>query len=97
MKIMRCPLNGERNIQEFTYFGPIRVTRDPAAASDDAWAEHLFFPPNPAGLVREWWCHLPTNYFFIVERDTRTDEIIRTYAPTEWQEVPTASAPKGKL
>ena len=83
MKIMRCPLNGDRNIQEFAYFGPVKEMPDPAAASDDAWIRHMFIAPNPAGLIREWWCHAPTNYFFIAERDTVTDQIVRTYAPAE--------------
>jgi sarcosine oxidase subunit delta len=34
---------------------------------------------NPAGRVREWWCHLPTATWFIAERDTVTDEILKTY------------------
>jgi len=32
-----------------------------------------------AGVVREWWCHVATSYWFIAERDTVTDEIVRTY------------------
>ena len=38
---------------------------------------------NNAGVVREWWCHVPTSYWFIAERDTRTDTILRTYAASE--------------
>lgn len=78
MKIMPCPLNGPRNIQEFICRGEVRIP--PAAdASAEAWAEYLFYRENKAGIVREWWCHLPTTFWFIAERDTRTDEIIRTY------------------
>ncbi|RMD61264.1 MAG: sarcosine oxidase subunit delta, partial [Alphaproteobacteria bacterium] len=35
------------------------------------------------GVVREWWCHLPTGYWFIAERDTVSDEIVRTYPASE--------------
>jgi sarcosine oxidase subunit delta len=38
---------------------------------------------NTAGVVREWWCHIPTNYWFIAERDTVRDEILRSYPADE--------------
>lgn len=80
MKIMPCPLNGPRNIEEFAYGG--EVTRSPAAdAPDGAWADYAFFPENPAGVVREWWLHMASGYWFIAERDTVRDEILRTYPP----------------
>jgi sarcosine oxidase subunit delta len=34
-------------------------------------------------LVREWWCHVPTSFWFIAERNTVTDEIVKTYPATE--------------
>ena len=83
MKIIPCPLNGPRNSSEFVCAGPVRPL--PASVPDDdrAWAEHLFFEDNRAGAVLEWWCHLPSSYWFIVERDTRTDEILASYAPQD--------------
>jgi len=83
MKLMPCPLNGPRNIDEFAYGGPVREAPDPATASDREWAEYLFMEDNTRGVVREWWYHLPTAYWFIAERDTVSDEILRTYPPTE--------------
>jgi sarcosine oxidase subunit delta len=77
MKIMDCPLNGPRNIAEFACFGEIRQA--PVTADDDAWAAYLWDRENRAGIVREWWCHLPSAYWFIAERDTVADEIVRTY------------------
>jgi sarcosine oxidase subunit delta len=38
---------------------------------------------NAAGIVREWWYHVATAYWFIVERNTVTDEIVRTYSASE--------------
>ena len=38
---------------------------------------------NSAGVVREWWCHTATSYWFIAERNTVTDEILRTYPASE--------------
>lgn len=80
MKIMPCPLNGPRNIQEFTYGG--EVTPQPASeAPAETWAQYAFFPENRAGVVREWWLHVATGYWFIAERDTVRDKILRTYPP----------------
>lgn len=83
MKVMTCPLNGPRNIDEFTYFGPVKERPDPGTASDAEWTHYIFHSPNPVGLLREWWCHAPTNFFFIAERHTATDEIVATYAPND--------------
>ena len=83
MKLLRCPLNGERNISEFVCGGEVRRSPDPSAASDAQWADHLFLQDNIAGLVREWWFHVPSSYWFIAERDTATGEILRTYPPEE--------------
>ena len=79
MKVMRCPLNGDRNVNEFHCGGEVVPMPDPAAAGDEAWRDYLWLPANEAGIVREWWCHLPTSYWFIAERNTVTDEILRTY------------------
>lgn len=83
MKIMTCPLNGPRNISEFTYGGEVEPMPDPATATDEEWAEYVFFDENPAGQVREWWCHTATSYWFIAERNTVTDEILKTYPASE--------------
>ena len=83
MKIIRCPLNGPRNVSEFVCGGEVVEEPDPSTADEDAWADYLFLHDNPAGVVREWWFHVPTSYWFIAERDTRTDEILRTYASSE--------------
>jgi sarcosine oxidase subunit delta len=80
MKILNCPLNGPRNISEFVCLGEVKPAPSPDGGPYD-WAAYVFLEDNPAGLVREWWMHLPSNFVFIVERDTRTDTIIRTYAP----------------
>ncbi len=83
MKIMRCPLNGPRNISEFTCFGAVVEMPDPERVSDDDWAQFVWFANTSVGVVREWWCHVPTSYWFIAERNTVTDEIVRTYPASE--------------
>ena len=79
MKIMPCPLNGPRNIQEFVCAGPVEPHPDPNRCSDEEWAAYVWLEENVAGLVREWWCHVATSYWFIAERNTVTDEILATY------------------
>ena len=83
MKIMNCPLNGPRNISEFVWGGEVKPMPDPARVSDREWAEYVHIENNTAGVVREWWCHLPTSFWFIAERHTVTDEILRTYPAGE--------------
>jgi sarcosine oxidase, subunit delta len=83
MKIMNCPLNGPRNISEFVWGGEARVMPDPASIGDREWAEWVFLENNEAGIVREWWYHAPTAYWFIAERNTVTDEILKTYPATD--------------
>lgn len=80
---MTCPLNGVRNISEFVCGGEVRAMPDPATGTDAEWADYVFMENNKAGVVREWWCHAPTSFWFIAERDTVTDEILRTYPAGE--------------
>ena len=83
MKIMTCPLNGPRNISEFAYGGEVVTEPDPATCGDAEWTAYVFFEDNRAGVVREWWYHVATAYWFIAERDTVSDEIVRSYPATE--------------
>jgi sarcosine oxidase subunit delta len=76
---MPCPLNGARNISEFTCFGEVVEMPDPDSLSDDDWADFVWLSNNTAGVVREWWCHSAPNYWFIAERDTVTAEILMPY------------------
>ncbi len=57
---------------------------DPTLASDEDWADYVFMLDNKAGVVREWWYHIPTSFWFIAERNTVTDEIVRTYRPESY-------------
>lgn len=81
MKILECPLNGPRPIQEFYFGGEIRPMPDPDSSSDEAWADYVFAREGAPGRKTEWWYHLPSGTWFLAERDTRTDEILRTYLP----------------
>jgi len=69
---------------------------DPGTGTDREWGGFVFLENNTAGVVREWWCHVPTSFWFIAERNTVTDEIIRTYPAGEVfnQRVDFAATPK---
>jgi len=82
MKLMNCPLNGWRNIGEFVFGG--EVTEMPAPDAPTAeWADHVFMENNAAGVVREWWLHAPSTYWFVAERDTVRDVVLKTYPASE--------------
>lgn len=83
MKILNCPLNGPRNISEFICFGEVTEMPNPKDLSDEQWADFIWMSNNTAGVVREWWCHSATSYWFIAERNTITDEILKTYPANE--------------
>lgn len=78
MKIMHCPLNGPRNIQEFVWLGEINDVPDQANCTDLEWTNYLFMENNLAGEVEEWWLHAPSNYLFVARRNTLTDEVLWT-------------------
>ena len=79
MKILNCPVNGPRVVTEFAYWGELREMPDPAAVSDEQWADYVFNRNGAPGIKKEWWCHTPSNTWFIVERDTARDQVLRTY------------------
>jgi sarcosine oxidase, subunit delta len=79
MKLMGCPVNGMRPMLEFVYGGELRLMPDPHSCDDVTWAEYVFNRNGAPGVKKEWWCHTPSNTWFIAERDTQTDEILRTY------------------
>ncbi len=79
MKLLTCPVNGLRPISEFVYGGEIRPMPDPDTCTDDAWSDYVFNRSGVAGIKREWWCHSPSGVWFVAERDTATDHVVRTY------------------
>ena len=79
MKLMTCPINGARPISEFVYGGEFRPMPDPEACGDAAWADYVFNRNGAAGVKLEWWCHAPSTTWFMVERDTAADVIVRSF------------------
>lgn len=81
MKLLTCPVNGPRPIAEFVYGGERRPMPDPEACSDEAWSDYVFTRSGVPGVKQEWWFHPPSGTWFVAERDTRADVILRTYLP----------------
>jgi sarcosine oxidase subunit delta len=79
MKLLKCPINGLRPLQEFAFGGEVREMPDPGTAGDKAWAAYVFHRAGEPGVKKEWWYHLASGTWFIAERDTLKDEFIRTY------------------
>jgi sarcosine oxidase subunit delta len=52
---------------------------DPASCSDGEWADYVFNRNGAPGVKREWWLHLPSGVWFIAERDTAIDRVLRTF------------------
>jgi len=79
MKLLTCPLNGPRPISEFVFGGEVRPMPDPDTCTDTEWSDYVFNRSGVAGVKREWWCHAPSGVWFLAERDTTTDTIVRTF------------------
>ena len=80
MLLIPCPWCGERDEVEFSYGGQagIAYPADPAALSDEEWAEWLFVRDNPKGRFVERWVHTQgCRRWFDLVRDTVTHEIAR--------------------
>ena len=80
MLLIPCPWCGERDEIEFSYGGQAGVAypSDPAALSDQEWAEWLFVRDNPKGRFAERWVHTHgCRRWFDLGRDTVTHEIVR--------------------
>jgi sarcosine oxidase subunit delta len=79
MKLLTCPINGLRPVSEFACAGEVRPMPDPDTCSDDEWAQYVFDRNGSPGLKKEWWLHIASGVWFIAERDTAADRVLRTY------------------
>ena len=84
MKLLTCPVNGMRPISEFVCWGEVRP-EPPDTCSDEAWADYVFNRNGAPGIKTEWWCHTPSNTWFLATRDTEADHVSRTWMPGDPQ------------
>jgi sarcosine oxidase subunit delta len=82
MKIIHCPVNGPRPLQEF-YFGgqfrPLPDSPEEGSLTDSQWADYVFNRDGAPGIQKEWWYHTPSGTWFIAERDIVKDSFVQTY------------------
>ena len=71
-----CPWCGPRHAGEFGYVGEVQARPEPASTTTAEWRDYLYLRRNPAGWTVERWYHrMGCRRFFVVERDTVTNEI----------------------
>jgi sarcosine oxidase subunit delta len=90
MLLVPCPFCGPRPEIEFRCGGEAHIRRpDPATATDQEWAEYLFYRKNPKGLHFERWCHAHgCGRWFNAARDTVSEEFKAAYHVGEPAPVP---------
>lgn len=70
-----CPLCGPRDRREFYYRGAA-LDRPEGAGWSAAWDDYLHLRDNPAGEVRDLWCHeAGCGAWLVVTRDTATHAV----------------------
>lgn len=78
---IKCPVCGERPLEEFTYRGDAKVKRpktlDPADL--ETWHEYVYIRDNPRGRHKEHWRHAGgCGAWVTVDRDTYTHQVFST-------------------
>jgi len=74
MKQFQCPILGLRPAQEFICAGSAiagLLQSDSVAARAG-----IYFGDATARVKQEWWYHRPSHLWFVIERNTATDEIL---------------------
>ena len=75
---IKCPVCGERPLEEYTYRGDAKVKRPQTLEPDqaDIWHDYVYLRDNPKGRHKEHWRHSGgCGAWLVVDRDTYTHEI----------------------
>jgi sarcosine oxidase subunit delta len=68
-------------VNEFAYAGEV-TSRPKESPSLRELTSYVYFRRNVAGVQREWWFHrYGCELWFLAERDTRTNEVLRVELP----------------
>ena len=80
--LLSCPHCGSRPVDEYAYFGEV-TSRPPVGSSSlRDLTDYVYFRDNVAGVQREWWQHrMGFGEWFLVRRDTRTNEVLEVMLP----------------
>lgn len=74
--LIKCPLCGERDVEEFTYWGDATISYPDLDASEGDWFHAVCQRRNPAGNHSEFWHHENgCRSFLKVERNVTTHVI----------------------
>lgn len=76
-------MNGTRPIAEFIFGGEYRTMPSPSTSTDEVWAAYVHNREGAPQVKKEWWYHAPSGTWFIAERNTATDEVLKTYLPSK--------------
>lgn len=83
MILLPCPHCGPRNVSEFRYAGETGPRPDPNSTSPSGWRDYLYTVDNLAGWTTEKWFHgSGCRRYFVVERNTMTNEVRGSWLPT---------------
>jgi heterotetrameric sarcosine oxidase delta subunit len=81
--LLTCPHCGVREVTDFSYGGEVSV-RPPEPHSFRELCAYNYFRRNVAGVQREWWFHRSgCRAWFLADRDTRTNAVLRVGLPDE--------------
>ena len=91
MLILECPNCGPRNVSEFRHGGEMNPRPGAAAAASAVeLTDYLYMRRNVSGVETEWWYHRSgCGMWFLAERNTLTNQVLRTY---RWQPQPAPAA-----
>ncbi|HEV3404394.1 MAG TPA: sarcosine oxidase subunit delta [Gaiellaceae bacterium] len=79
--LLTCPDCGPRDVNEFATTGEV-LKRSGAEATLRELTDYIYFRRNVAGVQREWWHHsLGCGTWFLAERDTRTNDVLKVERP----------------
>lgn len=86
--LIDCPNCGPREALEFSYGGEV-TERVAGGSTADALAGYLYFRENVNGWQTEWWLHRDgCRKWFLAERHTMTNDVRRTYWPSDRETAP---------
>ncbi len=78
--LVTCPNCGPREVEELRCAG--ESTRRPAdVPGPRELNEYIYFRDNVWGVQREWWFCRVCEEWFLAERHTYTNEVVRTWHP----------------
>ena len=78
-----CPHCERRPAGEFHFGGPLRDRPEPDALTDE-WIAYTYDQPNRRAVQWEWWFHRAAcRQWFLVRRDTRTNQVLESAMPGE--------------